>query len=316
MIRQVNFLEVSLEILMHLDPAQLAALAAILRLGSFDAAAQALGVTPSAISQRLKALEEQVGTTLVTRGTPNTGTSEGLRLAKHAEDVALLQAQALRDIGQADRGTGRVTLAVPADSLGSWPVEAPAAVPELLFDVRIDDQDTSDDWLRRGEVSAAVTGHNRAAPGCDIFALGSMRYIATASPVFVARHFSNGVTAEALGLAPMLTFNAKDRLQAHWAAAKAGPKVHPPAHQVPSTHAFVDAAAMGMAWGMNPEMLVCEHLADGRLVALDPALPLDVPLYWQVTRAMAPALAPLTRAVRQAGARHLLQGKCENPPAA
>jgi LysR family transcriptional regulator (chromosome initiation inhibitor) len=47
------------------DPAQLAALAAVHRRGSFDRAAAELHVTPSAISQRIKALEEAAGTLLL-----------------------------------------------------------------------------------------------------------------------------------------------------------------------------------------------------------------------------------------------------------
>ena len=49
---------------MPFDPNQLAALTAILRTGSFDHAASELGVTSSAISQRLKMLEDQVGAAL------------------------------------------------------------------------------------------------------------------------------------------------------------------------------------------------------------------------------------------------------------
>lgn len=287
---------------MSIDPAQLSALSAILRLGSFDAAADALNVSPPAISQRLKALEEKVGATLVHRAQPCTPTPLGARLAKHAEDVALLEAQAL---GTASESTARLTLAVPADCLGTWLIPAFAAVPDMLFDVRVDDQDTADDWLRRGAVSAAVTGHDRAAPGCDIYPLGSLRYIATASPAFVATYFSDGVTAKALQHAPMLTFTVKDRLQAQWMEQKTGQILHPPSHLMPSTHAFVDAALCGIAWGMNPTSLVQDHLTSGRLVSLDDALPLDIPLFWQISRVMSAALKPLTKSILYSASRHL-----------
>ena len=290
---------------MHLDPAQLAALSAILRLGSFEAAAGALHVTPSAISQRLKALEERVGATLVTRGQPCGATPLGARLAKHAEDVALLEAEVLGDRLPPGALPARITLAVPADSLATWLVPAFAAAPEMLFDLRIDDQDTADDWLKRGAVSAAVTAHDRSVPGCDMHPLGAQRYIATASPGFMDRHFPAGVDAAALAQAPMLTFTPKDQLQSRWITLKTGAVLHPPSHQMPSTHAFVDAALAGIGWGMNPESLVREHIEAGRLVALDAALPLDVPLCWQVVRVMARALAPLTRAITATAARHL-----------
>lgn len=290
---------------MSIDQTQLAALAAILRLGSFDAAAGALNVTPSAISQRLKALEEQVGATLVHRSQPCTPTPLGARLAKHAEDVALLEAQALGELAPSKGPPARLTLAVPADSLATWLIPAFADAPDMLFDLRIDDQDTADDWLKRGAVSAAVTGHARAVRGCDLHPLGALRYVATASPAFMQRYFARGVTAESLAKAPMLTFTPKDQLQSRWVTEKTGKVLHPPSHQMPSTHAFVDAALKGLAWGMNPESLVREHLAKRQLIALDPKLPLDVPLYWQITRVMAPALAPLTAAVLKNAKKHL-----------
>ncbi|MCX7559100.1 LysR family transcriptional regulator ArgP [Sulfitobacter sp. F26204] len=290
---------------MPIDPTQLAALSAILRLGSFEAAAASLNVTPSAISQRLKALEERIGATLVTRSQPCTATPLGTRLAKHAEDVALLEAAALGDIAKEAALPARLTLAVPADCMDTWLVPALAAAPAMLFDLRIDDQDTADEWLRRGAVSAAVTGKNKAVTGCDLHPLGALRYSAVASPDYMARYFPAGITAECLASAPMLTFTSKDQLQARWITAKTGRSLYPPTHQMPSTPAFDKAALTGMAWGMIPESLIRDHLASGRLVTLDATLPMDVPLYWQVTRAMAPALAPLTREILRIGLKQL-----------
>lgn len=291
---------------MALDPTHLSALAAILRLGSFDAAAAALGVTPSAISQRVKALEEKVGATLVHRGQPAQATALGARLAKHAEDIALLEAQALGNRGMEVAPAPRLTLAVPADSLATWLIPALAAVPDLFYDLRIDDQDTSHDWLRNGAVSAALTGHDRAAPGCDVFALGALRYVATASPAFVARYFDPDLNGQTLMDAPMLTYSEKDQLQNRWIRKITGKKLLPHSHQLPSSHGFVDAALCGLGWGMNPLSLVGGDLASGRLVALGNMTPLDVPLYWQVSRVMAPALSDLTRSIRQIARKTLL----------
>lgn len=292
---------------MRFDSAQLSALSSVLRTGAFDLAAAELGVTPSAISQRIKALEDRVGAALVLRGTPCTATAAGQRLAKHAEDVGLLEAALARDLtlpGTAPRT--RLRVAVNADSLATWFVQALAPVPDMMFELVIDDQDTSADWLRRGEVSAAVTAASTDAPGCDRMALGAMRYVATASPEFVHRWFANGVQAETLSRAPCLVFNAKDRLQMRWMQAVTGRRLSPPAHLLPSTHAFVDAAAAGLGWGMNPEPLVRRALDRGALVALRADTPLDVPLDWQVSRALSGALAPLTASVRSVARQMLL----------
>lgn len=284
---------------MQLDPAQLAALTAILRFGSFDAAAHALAVTPSAISQRLKALEEKVGATLVLRAQPCTATPLGARLAKHAQDVALLEAQALGRSHSEKQAQPLLTLAVPADSLATWLIPALAAVDGLLFDLRIDDQDNTEEWLRSGSVSAAVTAKAQAAPGCDVYALGQHRYIATASPAFMQRYFPAGVTAKTLATAPILTFSPKDQLQNRWITENFNETLRPPSHLLPSTHGFVDAALSGLGWGMNPQTLVDMHITSGHLIPLIKNKPFDVPLYWQVARVMAPALAPLTKRIVQ-----------------
>lgn len=291
---------------MMLDPNQLAALAAILRHGSFDAAATHLAVTPSAVSQRIKALEDRVGVALVRRGTPCTGTPAGLRLARHAEDVGLLEAQLRRELAL-DEGssTAQVRIAVPADSLSTWFIDAMAAVDGLLFDLVIDDQDHSADWLRRGEVSAAISVGGPVVPGCDATPLGKLRYLPTASPEFVVQWFAEGVTAQTLARAPCLTFNQKDLLQKAWIEQQIGRRISPPTHFLPSSHGFVEAAAAGLGWGMNPELLARPAIDDGSLSEIVPDAPLDVPLTWQVGRILAPALAPLTSAIKTAASRVL-----------
>lgn len=287
---------------MH-DPAQLSALSAVIRLGAFDAAAHALGVTPSAISQRIKALEDRIGTTLIQRGTPCTATPTGARLARHYDDLTLLETALAADIGQT-AAPARLRVAVNADSLATWFLPAIAGHP-MLFDLLIDDQDHSADWLRKGEVSAAITGEAGPVQGCDSFALGALTYRATASPSFVRQHFPNGVTAEALATAPALTFNAKDALQNRWVEMMVGKRVPLNTHLVPSSSAFVEASLLGMGWGMNPAALVDGLIAEGKLVDLSPERPLLTPLHWQVNRLVAKPLAGLTASIRAAAKQTL-----------
>ncbi|KAE9627627.1 LysR family transcriptional regulator ArgP [Parasedimentitalea maritima] len=286
---------------MQFAPHHLAALSHVLRLGSFEAAAFALSVTPSAISQRIKALEDQTGTALVLRGPPSAGTEAGLRIAKHAEDIGLLEAQLTRelalDVGQ---NTARLKLAINADSLATWFIEAMAAVEGVLFDLVIDDQDHSAEWLRRGEVSAAITAHDKPVTGCDAYPLGEQQYVATASPAYMRRWFSKGVTAKSISRAPCLVFDAKDALQRRWLEANIAPHLSPPTHFLPSSQGFVEAAVAGLGWGMNPLQLVTPLIDQGRLQPLVEQTELAVPLTWQVSRVMAPSLADVTRSVLNA----------------
>lgn len=290
---------------MTLDYAHLAALAAILRTGSFDGAAQELGVTQSAISQRLKALEERVGMPLVLRGTPCEGTETGRRLAAHLDQVGMLEGALSRDLAKLAPRTARLRIAVTADSLATWFLKAAAQVPDLLFDLVVDDQDFSADWLRRGEVVAAVTAHEAPIAGCDSTPLGPMRYVPSASPAYMEQRFPHGVTAEAIATAPILIFDAKDRLQETWMAENLGVTPTPPSHRLPSSTGFVEACLLGLGWGMNPEPLVRSHLASGALVPLIPDTTYDTPLFWQSSRLLAPALTPLTKAVRAAARQSL-----------
>lgn len=280
------------------DPAQLAALAAVHRRGAFELAAADLHVTPSAVSQRVKALEEAVGALLIRRGQPCTATETGLRLVRHHEEIGLLS-KALADDLAMPSGPAVLRIAVNADSLATWVIPALAEAEGFLFDVIIDDQDFSQDLLRRGEVSGAITSHPGPLQGCDTVALGWLRYRATASHAFVGRWFPQGLTAEALARTPALRFNDKDRLQAQW-AARHGQTQALPSHRIASSQGFVDACLAGLGWSLNPEALVAPLLARHVLIDLNPKAPMDVPLYWQFNRLTGQAIAPLTRALTRA----------------
>jgi len=287
------------------------AVALVVETGSFERAARVLNITPSAVSQRVRQLEERLGAVLIERGTPCRATEKGAWLCRHVEQVGLLEHELLRHLPGLIGAEGqRVTLniATNADSLGTWflPAVAPfTAETGYLLNIGIDDQDHTADWLRSGRVLAAVTGLETPVQGCRIQRLGSLRYHATASPDFIARHFPDGITAAAMASAPALTYDQKDRLQQRWLEMHLGQGVASPTHWLPSTQGFVDATLVGMGWALNPAMLVREALDKGLLVELIPGAVLDVPLYWQVNRLAAERLGPLTRSIVMA-ARHAL----------
>ncbi|MBS0428301.1 MAG: LysR family transcriptional regulator ArgP [Proteobacteria bacterium] len=291
-----------------LDYAALAALHAVVREGSFERAARALHVSPSAVSQRVRLLEERMGGALVVRGQPCTATDAGRRLCQHVEQVRLMEhdlGAALPAVDGDGAAPARATLpvAVNADSLATWftpGIATFAAQAPVLLDIAVDDQDHTAERLRSGAVLAAVTALAQPAAGCSVQPLGAMRYVAAASPDFVARHFAQGVGARSLAEAPSLLFDHKDQLQARWARRVCHRAVVLPQHRLPSSHAFVEAARAGMGWGLHPEALAAPALADGSLVELVPGAVLDVPLYWQHARAASTLLAGLTRAVVQA----------------
>lgn len=295
-----------------LDYAALSALAAVVREGSFERAARALHVTPSAISQRIRMLEERVGCALVIRDNPCRATETGRRLCQHVDHVRLLEQELHGALpALAPQGETRVPLpvAVNADSLATWlaqPIAAFAARHPVLMEVAVDDQDHTTEWLRSGAVLAAVTATARPATGCNSRPLGAMRYVAAASPAFVARYFAAGVGAGSLAQAPSLVFNAKDELQARWVSRLCHRQVQLPHHTLPSSYAFVTAALAGMGWGMHPRSMIDGYLKAGTLVELVPDTPLDVPLHWQHARAASGLLEGLTAEVLAAARTALL----------
>jgi LysR family transcriptional regulator, chromosome initiation inhibitor len=232
----------------------------------------------------------------------------GRLLCSHVEQVGLLELElrgALPKLVQTDGRDDRVTLrvAVNADSLGTWFIGAMAQFVDgekALVDIALDNEEHTVEWLRSGEVLAAVTAHAQPVQGFNSVSLGRLTYRAVASPAFVRRYFPDGVTATALNNAPSLKFNNKDRMQAQWARRVCRREVETPAHWFPATQAFLDASLAGIGWGMNPESLVREHLGSGALVELVPGRTLTVPLYWQHTRLQVPMLNRLTEAVVKA----------------
>ncbi|CAB3707909.1 LysR family transcriptional regulator ArgP [Trinickia soli] len=275
-----------------LDYALLDALAAVVRLGSFDRAAGELNVTASAVSQRVKLLEERVGSVLVKRGQPCVATASGALLCRHAERVRLLEGQLSDDmpsmtgplLGQA---WPTLRVAVNDDSVGTWFVDAVAtfcAQRRMLLDLVIDDQDHTAQRIRDGSVQGAVTTQAEPVQGCRSVRLGRMRYLAVCSPSFFARYFANGVNRESLRRAPCVVFNPKDALQARFMRRLTRADIEPPQHWVPHVGGFLRACVMGLGWGMCPTQMLGASLANGELVELAAGRHLDVDLYWQSWR--------------------------------
>lgn len=296
---------------MDLIHPQLAAFAAVLEEGSFEAAARRLSVTPSAVSQRIKVLEDRLGQVLVARQAPCRPTPAGERLLRRVRPMLALEAEALADFlpeGSTDASARTIAIAVNDDSLETWFVAALAQLHRqhgYLFDVRVDDQDHTLDLLRDGSVLGAVTAEAKPLQGCNVHALGTMRYRAIASPEFAARYFSGGVDAAALAHAPMIVFNRKDALQWRFVRRITRARLAPPVHYLPTATGFVDAAARGLGWCLAPESLIEPALHAKRIVIVDPSRWLDVPLYWQHAAVRSSTLQKISQLMREAAASAL-----------
>lgn len=288
-----------------LDYAALNAVSAVVREGSFEGAAQALGITPSAISQRVRGYEEKLGALLIVRGQPCLPTSLGKTLCAHIDKVRLLEAEIPQLCGDAPLAISRtpnLKIAVNADSLATW---FPGAIADfaketnVFLDLLVEDEAHTADRLRSGEVMAAITAEATPVQGCHTTRLGILRYVACASPAFVQRYFSDGCTHKALSEAPCMCFEKRDRLQARWLQEVYQTPLPSQVHYIPSPQGFLDFALAGLGWGLHPLSLVQEHLAAGRLVELPPHHAIDVALYWIIPRLKSTLLGTLTQHLKK-----------------
>lgn len=283
---------------MHID--QLRALLAVIDLGTFDAAARSLHITPSAVSQRIKGLERDTGRVLVERTTPCRATAAGEILVRAARQMVVLEEDVLAALGEGGAAAVDLPVAVNADSLATWfePLLAAAAGwDDTRLQLEVEDEEYSADHLRRGGVVGAVTADPAPVAGCRTEALGAMRYLPVAAPALAARWArGRGYDWESM---PVLRFNTKDDLQAG-VLRDVGVTGTPPTSQVPSSEGFVAAVRAGLGWAMIPEAQLGDDLDTGRLVLLRQRQHRDIPLYWQVWTLQTPRITRLSEAVHEA----------------
>ncbi|GAB4100381.1 ArgP/LysG family DNA-binding transcriptional regulator [Sinomonas halotolerans] len=294
-----------------MDLEQLRALAAVVDHETFEAAAYELRITPSAVSQRIKALERSVGSVLVRRLKPVVPTPAGERLLRSARQLLLLADEALLALRGAqdadDAGTRpggplterlRVPIVANADSIATW---LPRALREVGLGGRIavellrDDEHATADLLRSGDAVGAVTADPRPVQGCRVRPLGTMVYRAKASAEFIARWFPDGPTPAALAAAPVMQYDRKDSHQLAL-LARVAPDAAPPQHFIPDSVQYVEAVHAGLGWGMVPDL----QDPDGELVELDAGWNEDLELYWQAWTLDSPGLDEVTEAVVRA----------------
>lgn len=300
---------------MRWDSRQLEALAAVVAEGSFDAAARALHVTPSAVSQRIRALENAAGSVLVRRARPVVATASGQALLRLARQTELLGAEVAAELGTDEQDDGAapgslvtVPLAVSADSLATWVLPALAQVDGVTFDLHRADDSRTADLLREGVVMAAVTSQTAQVQGCRSTPLGIMRYRPACTRAFASRWFPHGPTPEALAAAPVVVFDRTDDLQDMYLREHA-PDARPPRHHVPSTVEYEETIRLGLGWGMlleHPAIGGLEEGTGGGITLLEADAVLDIPLHLQQWKLRSTVLDRVAAALRKEATRELL----------
>ncbi|MGX1792864.1 LysR family transcriptional regulator ArgP [Microbacterium sp. NPDC055312] len=291
---------------MQIDAQLAATVAMVVDEGSFDAAARRLHVTQSAVSQRIKAIEQQIGRAVVVRSRPVRATEAGEALVRLARQVALLEHDTITAFGLGDAAADsprvRIPLAVNADSMATWflaPLARVARQHPIDVDLHRDDQDYTARMLESGEVMAAVTSEAQPVGGSAVTPLGVLEYRAMATPDYVSRWFADGVTSDALARAPFVDFDRRDALQQGWLRARGVDPWQVPRHYVPASHDFSEAVRLGLGWGLIP----APHISVDLVALGEPHV--RVPLYWQQWNLRSPLLDAIAEEVAAEAARVL-----------
>ena len=296
------------------DSDALECLAAIVEEGGFERAAVRLSITQSAVSQRLRALEAQVGTVLLVRSRPVKATSAGRLLIKHAVQMRLLRADLETDLKDLAPSTGavredeRISIAVNADSIATWALPAldPLVHAGLPLEIITDDQDFTHEWLREGQVLGCVTTLKQALRGCKVQSLGAMQYVAVASAEYAQAHCPQGLTPHNFRSIPFVAFNRKDDLPTEFVSRALNlRRVSLSQRFVPSSEGQVRAVLAGWGASIVPELLVRGLLESGQLVNLAPDMRLPVSLYWHCWNLDSEVIDRLTQALSGAATRLL-----------
>lgn len=292
-----------------LDYKLLEAFAKVVEEGGFERAARALRLTQSAVSQRIKLLEERLGTILLVRSAPPKATEAGRLALRHYHMTLRLEGDFEAGLGREREGFSTLPVGVNADSLATWFLPAVASFLKeegVLLDLSVDDQERTHELLRDGEVLGCVSSRPDPFQGCAATHLGDMEYRVFAAPEFRDRWFPAGLSLEAAGRAPALIFNRKDALHAKLLAGFFGRAPEGfQAFYAPSSEKFAEIIASGLAYGMLPDQQSAELRASGAIVDLAPGHAATVRLFWHRWTLGAGLLEGFTRALIDGARREL-----------
>ncbi|PLP60105.1 hypothetical protein CYK37_08035 [Mesorhizobium loti] len=277
-----------------MDLRDLATLVAIAENGSLEAAARALHVTASAVSQRLAKLEDSFGDLLIIREQPTRLTVSGEALLRTARQIDLLLHEARQQVGQMTEA-GTITVAVHHDSLASWFVPAmimfQAETCHMLEILAVDHTRTRS-LLRAGSVAAAISSEPDPLPGCEVDRIGVLRYWAVSSP-------GTAISARE-GTLPVVFFEKEDTPTSAALARKTNSPLSAVRCYIPSVADIETAVMRGAGWAVLPEPLIADKLAKGELVALDDEPALEIELFLHSWRSESRAIKSLRNAIQQA----------------
>ncbi len=289
-----------------LDSKLLQTLASVIETNGFERAAAQLGVTQSAVSQRIKQLEVMVGRPLLVRSQPLEPTAAGKTLLQHYKQIKLLELDLMQHLKpQADISTmNMLSIGADADSLSSWLM--PALLPlikqhELQLRI-LPGEHLTDPATRQNSAHLCgwLSHDSTTAHGSQCQDLGMVRYQCVCTPAYRQSHFPDGMTPTSLAHAHAVVLHDQQTRHADYLQQLVGYQGGFPFSSMPTPDAMLDFIHTGLGYGLIPQEFL-DHMAENdRLVTL--GAPLHLPLYWHHWRAepaIARALGEALLAARQ-----------------
>jgi LysR family transcriptional regulator, chromosome initiation inhibitor len=266
-----------------LDRQQLETFATVVQHQHFRKAAKVLNISPGAVSQRIKGLEEAVGALLLVREPAIAPTHAGEVILRHVLALRLLENDTLQFIRPGQFPPVDVAIAVNADSLATWfePVSWQLAGLHIGLEIIVDDQDHTRTALARGDVKGCISTHRESFVGFRADYVGGMRYRCVATPEFVRTHMTTGMSLPGILDVPAILFDRKDAIHDEFLFSCFGVDVgRYRKHYFPSPEALLNAILKGLGYGLVPEMQIGPLLRSGTLQDVAPAHSLLLKLYW------------------------------------
>ncbi len=270
----------------------------------FEKAGDVLGLTQSAVSQKIKRLEQSYNSVLLIREKPLRLTDLGKKLNMHFIKVQLME-QALVKEAYGEQGLQCLPIAINNDSLATWFIDVITGFAQgrhIRLQCKVADQSLTRELLKKGEVVAAISDVGASVTGGQSVYLGAMDYILVASPEFIQRYLHEGFVETDILNVPTLMFDENDQLWANYQKQvlllQSRVKY---CHWLPSSQGFVQMLLSHSVCALVPRIQVEQELSEGHLIELFPDKVLKVPLYWHWSGLDSSLLNELTEAVvRQA----------------
>jgi LysR family transcriptional regulator, chromosome initiation inhibitor len=284
---------------MGIDYYQLQALWAVQKDSNFQRAAERLSITQSAVSQRIRALEDFVGSPLLIRSNPAQLTKLGqVYVSTYVQVHALYQALP----SKSELKPSRLPLAVNEESFDLWFNKATISLAnnqQLLFDVSIEDQDCTADLLRTAQALGCVSSEKGPIQGCYSYPLKPTKYICVAHKKFIDRFKLIPGNVEGLNNTPTAIYGPHDKIHERFLSQILKRRKIPnyDAHTIPSVRGILELIESAQVLAVMPLEYVERQIESGKLLNLFPEFSMEQNLYWHVVQTHIPILQRVTNAI-------------------